>query len=848
MPVKFTKTKKMMKYIGITLVALLIFTTSLRANDFAGGNGTVQEPYQIATSDHLNKVRNYPDAYFLQIADIDLNIMPFNMGNYWIPIGGYRNSNETTMNFTGSFDGNGYVISNLIVVQPGNFNVGLFGHIGRSDDGETTIKNVILENVIVIGGQGTGALVGRVTGNQHTRIENCSVETGYVRGDAATGGLVGSNNSYMINSVAAEGYRPVISKSKANVSVLLRSHYAVGKTKFGGLVGCNQKGMISNSFSLGEVVISDNDATAIGGLAGCIDLRGIIINSYSATAVYADSTALTGGFVGSVGSGRNKGYVLSSYWRSDINPGLIDSNGVTALSDNQMREHTSFYDWDFNNVWQINTDINHGFPYLLEDGNIKIERFWTGSESDSWTQPLNWSPAGVPLKTDAVIIPANTFNQPVIRKSVAINDITLNDFAVLTIEGTMVDLIVKGNLKNGSESIGEATIRGEGSIVLAGSSLQNIPAISFDNLVVDNPNNTKLTGSIKINNLLKMGQGLLDLRGFEILLSEKATLLETENDNISSRVYGSSGVIRTERYLDKPEGDIAGLGIEIFSKENLGLTIIERGHSPLNEGDESKSILRWFNIEPTNNQALNATIVFHYFISELNIYGENDNFSLFRRKHGDSEWVWIPSELDPINQILTANDVNEFSTWTAGSTDKPLPIVLFSWEAKAMDDYVNLNWVTAAEINNNFFTVERSSNGLDFEPIANINGAGTTSESNYYTFKDMEPLNGVSYYRLKQTDFNGDYEYSIIVSISTQKQLAVDLKVFPNPSNGQFNVSISGDRPIAYNIIDMQGRTVFSSVVQPGQITPVGLPELSRGVYSIVFFANETILKKIQIL
>jgi hypothetical protein len=837
-----------MKKLSITLIALLVFSISLSASEFAGGTGTEQEPYQIATADHLNNVRNHLNAHFLQIADIDLNVMPYNMGNYFLPIGGSRIHNEITDNFTGSYDGNGYEIRNIIIVQPGNFNVGLFGHIGRSDEGETVVKNVHLNNVIVIGGRGTGSLVGRITGNQNTRIENCSVETGYVRGDAATGGLIGSNNSYMINSVAAEGYRPVISKSWANVSVLLRSQYSEGKTKFGGLVGCNQKGMITNSYSFGEVVVNNSEATAIGGLAGCIDLRGVIINSYSATAVYADSTDFTGGFVGSLGIGRNKGYIYNSYWRADVNPASLESNGVVALSDEQMRQYPSFEGWDFNNVWQIKADLNDGFPSLFENSAVKIERYWTGNISDSWHEPLNWSPEGVPSSTDAVTIRAESFNQPVVKESVTINNITIEDFAVLTLDGAMVDLNVKGTLNNGFESIGAATVRGEGAIVLAGSSLQKIPAMTFDNLVIDNPNNARLMGSIRINNMLKMGQGLLDLHGFEILLSETARLSETENDNVSSRVYGSSGVIRTERYLDKPAGDIAGLGIEITSNENLGLTVIERGHSPLNEGDESKSILRWFNIEPANNQDLNATLVFHYFISELNIYGENDNFSLFRRRHGDSEWIWIPSSLDPVNQILTANNVDEFSTWTAGSTDKPLPIVLLSWEAKEIDDYTNLTWVTAAEVNNDYFTIERSSDGIDFEAIGTIHGAGTTSESNFYSFYDREPLRGISYYRLKQTDFNGDFEYSKIVSVSNNKMLVNDYQIYPNPSNGQFNILIKGDTSSPFSIVDMQGKTVFVSVAEPGQITPVSLPELNRGIYTLIFSGSETISKKIQVL
>jgi hypothetical protein len=837
-----------MKKQFLLLTALLINAVVLQAVNFSGGTGTQKDPYLVANAEQLDQVRNFPNSHFLQVGDINLNTAPFNMGNYWLPIGGNRSNNDTNNNFTGHYDGNGYFIFNLTVVQPGNSNVGLFGHIGAEGEVATSIKNVSLRNVIVIGGRGTGALVGRVTGNHNTRIENCSVEQGYVRGDAATGGLVGSHNSYMITSVAAEGYRPVIFKCSADVTVMLRSEFSQGKVKFGGLVGCSQKGMISNSFSLGQVHVNDKEAAYVGGLAGCIDLRGMIINSYASANVNADSTFFVGGLAGHQGVGRNKGIIYNSYWNKDVNVEEMPSLDAVALSEEQIKKQGSFENWDFNNIWNIQSNSNSGYPFFKAISKTQSEKTWTGLVSQSWSESENWMPEGAPSILDNIVLSVSGFNQPTISQAVTVNDIIIHDNVVLTLEGAQSSLTITGTLNPGPESTGSARITGEGAVVLAGSSLQGIPAMNFENLVIDNPNNVQLAGSIHVKGLLKMSQGLLDLRGFEINLGVDARLMEVENANVSSRVYGSSGVIRTVRELNKPSGDIGGMGLEIISNKDMGLTLIERGHSALNEGDESKSILRWFNIEPAVNQDLDATLVFHYFVSELNVYGENDNFSLFKRKHGDHEWVWILSELDANNQVLTAHNVNEFSTWTAGSTDKPLPIVLYSWEARAIDQAVELAWITAAEINNDYFTIERSDNGIDFEPIATVAGAGTSSRSNYYTQTDYQPLAGLSYYRLKQTDFNGQFEYSKTISVYSQQTVAEDFRVYPNPSNGRFNIFAGGERAVEYRIYDMQGRMIVSAVAEPGQISQVSLPQLKQGIYNVVFYSDELSTKKIQIL
>ncbi|MBK8874990.1 MAG: hypothetical protein IPN13_14150 [Bacteroidetes bacterium] len=95
----------------------------------------------------------------------------------------------------------------------------------------------------------------------------------------------------------------------------------------------------------------------------------------------------------------------------------------------------------------------------------------------------------------------------------------------------------------------------------------------------------------------------------------------------------------------------------------------------------------------------------------------------------------------------------------------PLPIELISFDGKANGSQNILKWTTGSEFNNDYFTVLRSKNGVDFESIGNVDGSGnSTSTLNYY-FVDEQPYNGYNYYQLQQTDFDGQSALSRIVSI-----------------------------------------------------------------------------------
>lgn len=832
--------KKIYTTLTVTLIMALAMTVQ-GSHPFAGGEGTADNPYLIATAGQLDAIRGeYLSAHFLQIDSISLE----DYGN-WQPIGGRDNNGQNNPRFTGHYDGGNHIISHLTIYEPSRNNIGLFGHIGLNESGATTIRNVHLVNVNVTGGRGTGSLVGRVTGNQNTVIENCSAKNGIVRGDGATGGLVGSNNSFMTNSAAAETFRPIISKSYAGVDVSIRSEFSEGKDKFGGLVGCNQKGFIANSYATGNV---DADAGyRIGGLTGCVELRGITVNSYAVGLVNGEVATNVGALVGNVGQNNNEGTVVSCYWLESLE-GAQTSAGGEKLNDTQMKEQASFDGWDFEGIWQLDTDADYSYPVLREMSDEPGVWVWTDAESTAWYNTENWDRGTVPPSNARIEIIKNRDNHlPVLLTDISINEIYFHDGAGLTIEEG-ASLTVTGNLKRDQSEI-LPEIKGEGQFIMQGFATQEVPAFVFNNLTINNLNNAVLAGDVIVKNQLKMENGFLDLNGKVIYMHSGANLVEWETSNSSSRVFGdNNGYIEIIIDLDNPTGNIAGLGLEIISNQNLGTTTIKRGHREINGTDDSRSILRYFDIEPTNNTGLEATLVFHYFRGELNLVDEEHNFSLFKKNHNEDDWVWIESTVNNFEQTITADNIDGFSTWTAGSsTSNHLPIELLSFRGELQNQNVLLKWVTASEINNDYFTIERSSDGVNFSPVAYVQGAGNSNHNLYYTATDFEPLTGISYYRLKQTDFDGSFEYSELISVNNTVGSAADVVLYPNPNNGNFRLHSGSDTDIAFRVFDMQGRVVYASVLSPMAVNSYNIPELTAGIYTVVFYGRDIKSTKMQV-
>lgn len=155
-----------------------------------------------------------------------------------------------------------------------------------------------------------------------------------------------------------------------------------------------------------------------------------------------------------------------------------------------------------------------------------------------------------------------------------------------------------------------------------------------------------------------------------------------------------------------------------------------------------------------------------------------------------------------------------------GAFESPvaLPVDLVSFTAVPNEKKVDLKWTTATELNNDFFTVERTLDGEIFETVAVVNGAGNTSNQSNYTCEDRNPYNGLSYYRLTQTDYDGKSKSYDLVSVNFEQsnQPEDHFSIFPNPNtqNGRINIrteNIIGECTI--EISDLLGKKYYSSVL-----------------------------------
>jgi hypothetical protein len=149
----------------------------------------------------------------------------------------------------------------------------------------------------------------------------------------------------------------------------------------------------------------------------------------------------------------------------------------------------------------------------------------------------------------------------------------------------------------------------------------------------------------------------------------------------------------------------------------------------------------------------------------------------------------------------------------------PLSIELLSFNVKKGVNQVLLNWITATELNNDYFTIEKSIDGNNFEPLATIVGAGNSNRESNYSVVDKYPARGVNYYRLKQTDYDGYATYAGMRTIYYDGSTGIDLIIAPNPaSNGivQFDLSGSINENAVLTVFDISGKLVCTYQVSLG--------------------------------
>jgi len=358
------------------------FTTGAYS-EFAGGDGSESDPYQVATAEHLNNVRNHLDAHFIQAADIDLGVSPWNDGDGWQPIG------SDAERFSGVYFGNDYSINQMSISRPSESNLGLFGVL----DG-AMIHNLHVSASDVTGINWCGIISGRA---YNSDFFNCHAEGSVTGTGGSIGGLMGRMDN---SSLYYSSFGGTVSSSGAPVGGLIGrldaseigACWAIADVSGGSIVGGLAGYTLANStiyesYSSGS---ASSSGDYVGGITGSAAYTISITSCYSHSAVSGnsyvggligetDGATLSGCYsTGTVEGNSNTGGLVGfntaassaedCYWDTDsslLSTSVLGFGRSTAEMTYPYAMNT-YNNWDFNEIWAADLDheTNSGYPYF----------------------------------------------------------------------------------------------------------------------------------------------------------------------------------------------------------------------------------------------------------------------------------------------------------------------------------------------------------------------------------------------------------------------------------------------------------------------------------------------------
>lgn len=530
-------------------------------------------------------------------------------------------------------------------------------------------------------------------------------------------------------------------------------------------------------------------------------------------------------------------------------------------------------------------------------------KIWTGTTNTNWNIATNWVPANAPTSSENAII-GNVPNQPTFLSggngfcqdlvilsgaNVTIpSGYTLNVNRDITANGNTIDGVGTLNIASGTcDLTGSLTVNchlavdASATLVLnAGSTLNcgrdltvngtintgTLPVnltgsndatisgtgASFYDLVINKNASTNyiaLGSDVSISNQLNMQIGDLDLNGFEMDLGTSGSLV---NETSANRVTGTSGgTIRAVRNLNAPTAvNVGGLGAEITSAFNLGSTEIIRKHNQVVFGI-GYGINRRYEIHPTNNSGLNATLVSSYFDDELvTPSGTIVEAELVLWRFNGTTWDAQGGTLNMVANTITKTSIPQFSEWTAGSeVNNPLGIELAFARENCKENYPVISWQTLLEQDSKWFLLEISSNGRDWKEAGRIQAAGNSSAKKDYQMWMNQIPNGASQIRLALEEENGNRQVLKVFNVNCgmRKELTEQVKLYPNPGRGDFFLEAKGHtQTILVKVHNTLSQEMAGFLFNPEKnpFMKMDLSDLLAGIYSVkIQYPDDSFLK-----
>ena len=433
---------------------------------------------------------------------------------------------------------------------------------------------------------------------------------------------------------------------------------------------------------------------------------------------------------------------------------------------------------------------------------------WTGATSVEYGLASNWltyngssySAGSIPSVETNVIIPASgstcVINDPSTSTTIYAKDVKISGVFSLN-SGATINL--SGNWTNN----GTFTANSASSVVFIGSAAQTISGSSnstFGNLTINNAAGLNISKGITVNNVLTFTSGnVIAESASEALTFETTGSFSGATDSKCIVGYCKKNTNSTDKFTF-PVGTnslyrFASITPSISSATTWTVKYFGVGYgdytvtgSNLNHPSQRE----YWAIDRSGSSS--ATIQLSWG-SNSNVDADYSDLAVVHYDGSNWETAGGNNIIGTINSgVVSSNsDWSYFSPFTLGSVNGsvPLPIQLIKFEAKSSSDKVIIQWETAVEMDNDYFIVERSFDGVHFSPITRVNGAGNSTHLIHYSTEDQQYANGINYYRLIQSDFNGKETISKIEAVDMTRRIGIVLKVI-NSLGQEVNENYSG--------------------------------------------------------
>jgi hypothetical protein len=520
--------------------------------------------------------------------------------------------------------------------------------------------------------------------------------------------------------------------------------------------------------------------------------------------------------------------------------------------------NVSSYDY----IWKgTSTDWNTASNWYVYNNGYSIATEMPTEEHNIYIGPSQCVKTNWPLQTDE----ANA------------HDITIASGANLTVPAGKT-LNITGNLDN----IG--TLVANGNVVFSGTESGDDQVIS-NNITLANVSFNNRGGDIVPRGSMTITGDATFINGNvegDVTFGENSSVENADEMTFYSFVDGTVTKAGNANGFTFPTGQTNVLG-KIKVSSNASNVSVRYFHN--SEGFDESEYPRWWN--PNNNcdgndprfdhvsnleywnvastAPLNATLTVsaksgdaHFnehtvTYDAADIYGAFWNGSCWENVGGGSQSVsdglhgtisvdvTLPATRSTYGKILSLGSIDHNTI---------LPIELMSFTAACNGRFVNLEWSTATERNNDYFIVERSDDAINFTEIARVAGAGNSIEQLDYNYTDYSAAGGDNYYRLVQVDYDGTRTASeIVVANCSEAEGEPDVQVFPNPFHNDLTIHMEnfGGTTVSIEVYDMLGRIVMQKTIGvdgSSEETMLQLDNLSNGTYNVRISTKELVINK----